>query len=187
MPHKSRTRRKTQWAPFFWWFGIFPGLVVLWEYVNEDLRFLEESWYGSDSEALCRNDKAEMLKVIAVDSDQEGRPYLQTRGHEKTLYSIEYLVKKALSLPDDFKWGKIPENIFFEVSMDVFNIFLMNMCAIINLGGMSDFPEEALQCESLADVNKVLLKRIHKLETMRQVESCVPKDLVNIILSHINL
>lgn len=184
MSHRARTN-KINWRSFFWWFGPFPRLIPLWDYVNKDLSSLEKYWHGADSEALRKNDKAEMLKVIHVDSCQEERNYLQTRCHEDTLYSIGYIVKKALGLPDDFELKKIRDNIFFEVSIEEFNIFLMNMCAIINLGGMSDFPEEALKCDSLADVNKVLLKTIHKLETMKRLMEHLPKDLVNIVPGYI--
>ena len=167
MPRKSQKRKKTNWVPFFWWFGIFPRLLIIWEIINEDLRLLEAYWNGPDSEALRTNDKAEMLKVVKLESYQEGRDYLKTLGYRNTLYSIEYIVKKALGLPDDFNLGKIPENIFFEVSMEVFNIFLLNMTAVMNLGGISAVPEDALKCDSLSEVNEVLLKRVEILESKK--------------------
>ena len=182
MPHKERTK-KTNWLPFYWFAGIFPRLVVLWESVNESLKFLEEYWNGSDSEALTTNDKAKMLLVIKIDSIQEGRPYRETNGYNNDLNGIDFLIKRVLGLPIDFNLGKIPENIFFEVSIVVFNIFLRNMSAIIHLGGMSDFPKEALLCDSLADVNKVLLERVEKLESKKLVYKLLPlpTDLVNIV------
>lgn len=187
MPHKSRKIKKTNWLPFYWFAGIFPGLVVLWESVNENenLRFFEDYWNGSDSEALATNDKAKMLDVIKIDSYQEGRPYLETNGHKNDLHSIENKIIKRFGLPEDFELGKIPENLFFEVSIVEFNIFLMNMSAILHLGGMSVLPEEALQCDSLADVNKVLLERVEKLETMNRLMEYFPKDLVNIVPDYV--
>jgi len=185
MPHKSRTRRKTQWAPFFWYFGIFPGLLVLWESVNEGLRFLEEECNGPDSEALVTNNKKKMLLAVEIDSDTWNRDYCGTLEHENNLFSIEMLVKRALGLPVDFDLGNIRDNVFFEALIEVFNIFCMNMSAIINLGGLSDFPKEALQCESLADVNKVLLKEIERLTTQEQLIQFLPSDLGNICTGYV--